>query len=131
MENLKIKLKNFFRRLYVNSYGFDDLNKALIMVSLVCSILNLFLKSAFLYVFGNALFIYFFFRFFSKKKFKRSEENRRYRRARKYLKLVWDNRKTHRILVCKNCGQFIRVPKGKGKIEVTCPQCSNKIDFRS
>ena len=131
MNNFKNKVTNFFKRLYINSYGLDEFGKLLFIVGLACDIINLFVRSYVLYSISLILLFYFLFRFFSRKKYKRAEENRRYRRAVKYLNLVWTNRKTHRILVCKGCGQFIRVPKGQGKIEVTCPHCGKKIDFRS
>jgi hypothetical protein len=30
---------------------------------------------------------------------------------------------THRIFVCPSCGQRCRVPKGKGRIRITCKRC--------
>lgn len=131
MNNIKNRLKDFFRRVYVNSYGFDDLGKALIITYFVLFFINLLFRSRIFYFLAEIDLLYFVIRFFSKKKFKRSEENRKYRRLVKYAKLIKDNYKTHHILVCKNCGQFIRIPKGKGNIEVTCPHCASKFDFKS
>ena len=37
------------------------------------------------------------------------------------------NRKTHLYFKCNNCKANLRVPKGKGKIEVTCPKCKFKM----
>lgn len=34
-------------------------------------------------------------------------------------------RKTHRFFKCPECGVTVRVPKGKGKIKITCPKCKN------
>ena len=39
--------------------------------------------------------------------------------------------KDHKYFVCKNCHKMVRVPKGKGKIEVTCPRCGHHFDARS
>ena len=41
-------------------------------------------------------------------------------------KLKCEQRKEYKIFQCKSCGRKIRVPRGKGKIEVTCPVCGNK-----
>lgn len=125
-KNLGNNIKRIFMNLYRRSYGMDDLNKTLIIAYFASSILNLIVKSTFIYLLGTIVFILFIFRYFSSNKVKRAEENRAYRKLFKYLKLKWDNRKTHRIYMCKNCKQIVRVPKGQGKIEVTCPSCGNK-----
>lgn len=41
-------------------------------------------------------------------------------------KLKYEQRREYKIFQCKSCGRKIRVPRGKGKIEVTCPICGNK-----
>ena len=37
----------------------------------------------------------------------------------------------HRIFRCPNCDKRVRVPRGRGKIEITCPHCGNKFIKRS
>lgn len=39
--------------------------------------------------------------------------------------------KDHRIFRCPNCDQRVRVPRGRGKIEITCPRCSHRFVKRS
>ena len=39
--------------------------------------------------------------------------------------------KEHRIFRCPSCDQRVRVPRGRGKIEITCPRCGNKFVKRS
>ncbi|MCD7920838.1 MAG: hypothetical protein LUG27_00020 [Clostridiales bacterium] len=34
-----------------------------------------------------------------------------------------EQRKYYRFFVCPHCSQKVRVPKGKGRIEITCPKC--------
>ena len=131
IENLGRNIKRFFRNIFVRSYGMDDLNKALIVATLVSSILNLIVNSKILYLLSNIFFIVFIIRYFSSNKNKRRQENNLYRKYAKYLKLKWQYRKTHRIFMCKNCKQIIRVPKGNGKIEVTCPTCGNVENHKS
>lgn len=130
-ENLGRNIKRFFRKLYVNSYGMDNLNKFLIIGSLVIAILNGIFKSTILTVLNDIFLLAFVFRFFSPNKVKRVEENKLFLKYKNYLKLKWQYRKTHHIFLCKKCKQTIRIPKGHGKVEVTCPNCGTKIDKRS
>ena len=39
--------------------------------------------------------------------------------------------KEHRIFRCPKCDKRVRVPRGRGKIEITCPHCGNKFIKRS
>ena len=52
-------------------------------------------------------------------------------RAKRTAKKMWEGRKTTAYLKCPNCGQMLSVPKGKGKIHVTCPKCHAKMETRS
>ncbi len=74
------------------------------------------------------------FRTFSKNITKRSMENYkfamlmspvyvRYRSIRRRINDI----KTHKHFRCFNCETNLRVPKGKGKILVTCPKCKAKF----
>ena len=46
-------------------------------------------------------------------------------------KSVISDSKTHKIYRCPHCRQKIRVPRGKGKIEITCPSCRSKFIKRT
>lgn len=39
--------------------------------------------------------------------------------------------KEHRIFRCPKCNQRVRVPRGRGMIEITCPRCGNTFRKRS
>ena len=39
--------------------------------------------------------------------------------------------KEHKYFRCKNCGATLRVPRGKGKLQVTCPKCRTITQTRS
>ncbi|MDO5439919.1 MAG: hypothetical protein Q4F12_00105 [Erysipelotrichaceae bacterium] len=129
--NLGNNVKRFFINLYRRSYGMDDINKGLIILYFAISIINIFLKNNIVYYASSIFFIIFIIRYFSSNKVARVEENRAYRKVIKYLKLKWQYRKTHRIYICKNCKQLIRLPKGQGKIESTCPTCGRKEIHRT
>ena len=75
--------------------------------------------------------VYSIFRFCSKDVIRRREENRKFLQEIEFLKLRISVRKTHKIYRCKGCGRKIRVPRGKGKIEITCPLCGKKFIRRT
>ena len=39
--------------------------------------------------------------------------------------------KEHRYFTCPSCGAVCRVPRGKGRIVITCPRCGNEIHGKS
>ena len=53
---------------------------------------------------------------------------RRYRENRRFLLLIDRFRdRQHRYFDCPSCRQSVRVPRGKGKIAITCPKCREKF----
>ncbi len=54
-----------------------------------------------------------------------------FERTKRTAQKMWRERKTTRFLKCPNCGQMLSVPKGKGKIRVTCPTCHAKMETKS
>lgn len=123
MEQIKNKMNNWFN----GRYGMDDFGKVIIWASVILYILGSIFKNTFFWVLSLFGVVVFFYRFFSKETYARSEENCKFMRYIKLWKLKYEYRKTARIYMCPNCGKMIRVPKGKGKIQVTCPNCSHTI----
>lgn len=39
--------------------------------------------------------------------------------------------KTHKHFKCPKCRQEVRVPKGKGKVLITCPKCGEKFQKKT
>lgn len=134
------------------TYGFDLLSLVLILLS---SILNIFDYTRLI---GNIIFIYAVYRAFSKKIYKRKNEyNIFFTYTNKLLKkfgksipynmpiydlnnfyILYEKLKNKyiqfrkfKITKCPNCSQKLRLPRGKGKIVVTCKKCSTKFDFRT
>lgn len=46
-------------------------------------------------------------------------------------KKIWEEARQYRRLSCPQCTQKLRVPRGKGKIRVTCSKCGNKFIVKS
>lgn len=126
MGNFFAKLKTKFNRFMQGRYGSDKLNTAILLVGLAASLLQLFmpifgLKMAFLLISYCFLF-WALFRSLSRNVYKRYEENRKYLRFMDKMK-----DKEHRYFDCPRCRQSVRVPRGKGKISITCPKCKEKF----
>lgn len=135
---MKEKLMRFMQ----GRYGVDTFSKFLLVLGLVVVLLSsLFSGKTFgtvCYILGWILIIYCYFRMFSKQVTKRYAENQTFL-AKTYKircffqkqKNLWKQRKAYHIYKCPSCGQKIRIPKGKGKIEVRCPKCSTTFIKKS
>lgn len=53
------------------------------------------------------------------------------KRQARTAKKMWKERKTKAFLKCPNCGTMLSVPRGKGKIIVTCPKCHARMETKS
>jgi DNA-directed RNA polymerase subunit RPC12/RpoP len=109
----------------------DELGKVLLAVSIMMYICGGLTRNTVLQMLSVAGCVVFLYRFFSSQTFDRSEENCRFLRYIKLWRLKFEQRKTARIYMCPQCGKMIRVPKGRGKIQISCPKCRNKIIRRT
>lgn len=118
-------------------YGNDPLNRFLMIVSLIIMILAIIWKPQ-IYVIAIAVLGWGYYRMFSRKVYTRAVENQRYLEVRDSVlaklnkkKNFLIQRKNYHIYKCPGCGQKVRVPRGKGKIQVHCPKCGEDFIKRS
>jgi predicted RNA-binding Zn-ribbon protein involved in translation (DUF1610 family) len=137
MERLGITLREKFYRFMQGRYGSDQFNRFLMILALVCFVVSLFGAGIF-YVIGIGILVYAYFRMLSKNVYKRREENNVYMRYEYRVRqrfASWkrdmSQRRTHHIYKCPSCRQKIRIPRGKGKIEIRCPKCGRTFIKRS
>lgn len=126
----------WFRNFMYGRYGVDQFGNFLFGFYIFLAILSFFFPPVMFICY--AAIIYSLFRMFSKNHYKRSAENQLFLEKtagiRKYFnrqKNKWKYRKTHKYLKCPHCHQYLRVPKGKGNITVTCPSCHQQFDQRT
>ena len=130
---MRLKMQNFMR----GRYGMDLLNNYLLYTILGLDVINLFIHNSVLSLITTILLIVFFFRTFSRNYVKRSIENTKFTNAskgiRRRFKALYSGIKdrNHHYYVCPGCKQIVRVPKGRGKIVVTCPKCGREFTKRS
>ncbi len=125
-------MKEKLIRLMYGRYGMDSLGRFTIIAGLIVMILAGWNNSMILSLLSWACIIYSYFRMFSRNIYKRSSENQWYlnktykvRTAFYKQKNLMIQRRTHHIYKCPACRQKIRIPKGKGRIEIRCPKCSS------
>ena len=129
------KIGAAFRRMMYGRYGSDELNLLLLILAVLISLCNAVLSSIFtqsevfvrwispsLSLLMLGLLGVNLYRCFSRNIDKRQKENRR---LRNFLTRLKD--RSHRYYRCPGCRQRVRVPKGRGKINIRCPKCGNKF----
>lgn len=129
---------NFLRKFMYGRYGVDQFSMFLMVLSIVLSIVFRLVGINYLYFINSLILVYVLYRTFSKDTNKRYRENYKFITAVKpvtslYRKLVrrFNDRKEYKYFTCVQCKQELRLPKGKGKIQVTCPKCKSKYTKRT
>lgn len=133
-------------------YGSDQLNRFLLWLMVGMVVINLFLGSSVFYLLSVIVLVVSYYRMFSRNLYKRSAENDKYlelkRRVQSFFSNTFDRNgchakfntngsniidesKLYRIFKCPSCGQKLRVPKGKGKICISCKRCGNSFIKRT
>ena len=122
------------QRFMYGRYGFDKLSAAMVVLSLIVFVVSLFVFPQILYLIYLALLILAYARCFSRNIYARRRELEKYMKIREKIapkvslcRKMWKERKTYKYFRCKNCGAYWRVPKGRGKIEITCRNCKHKM----
>lgn len=132
---MKEKLIRFMQ----GRYGLDRLSQVMMIVGLVVVIIAAFVRrpvivSNLIYLVGIVIVILGYIRVFSKNYQKRYNENQKFMQLTGGIwrlfgkeKYMMEQRRDYRIFTCPGCKQKIRIPKGKGKIEISCPKCHTKF----
>ena len=141
-------MKERLRKFMEGRYGADELNRFLTVCGWVLLLIGFVLSgidSKVALIVGSVLvtlswaaLIYSLFRTFSKRTQERASENYKYFVCKNKVlgwfrrrKARWQDRKTHRYFRCPQCRATVRVPKGKGKIRITCPKCRHQFVKKS
>ena len=114
------------RRFMEGRYGNDRLNMFILGAGLVLVLVYTFIPNAYvqliLWALSYMLMFWAIFRMLSRNVYKRYQENRKFLQ---FFDRIKDRQ--HRYYDCPKCHQTVRVPRGKGKIAITCPKCKEKF----
>ena len=137
-------------RFFQGRYGVDKFNRTLLIFAVVFSLLSAFfikVPAVYYALRGTsfAMFGFTLFRMLSRNFAARNQELTSYLKAEYKVRAWWNSlrykvknaknlraeRKMYKYLSCPQCSQKLRVPRGKGKIRVTCNKCGNKFEAKS
>lgn len=131
-------MMNRLRLFMAGRYGLDRLGIGLIFISMMINTLARFSGIIALRVIAAAALIYALVRILSRRPVKRREQNYRFTR-------LWDITKTgvsemlerrrqsdaYKFFVCPGCENRLRVPRGKGRVQITCPRCGQRFSKKT
>ncbi|MGM9641350.1 MAG: hypothetical protein ACI3V3_08285 [Faecousia sp.] len=116
------RLKSWLSKVFAGCYGVDQLSLTILYLDVALCIVGLFARSGWITLLSYVPMFFVLFRMLSKNRYKRYQENRRFLQLKDRLK-----DRSNRYYRCPKCRQMVRVPKGKGKISITCPRCKEKF----
>ena len=128
-------MKEKFIRFMAGRYGNDALNIFLLITYVLLSFISR--RNSIVSYIGSAIFIFALYRSMSRNIYKRRQENEVFLNLTKPMKPYINATKRNfqdkqrKYFVCPTCKQVIRVPRHKGKIEITCPSCRNHFERKS
>lgn len=121
--------------------GTDEFARFLLIVTLVFIVLSWLFQGVLQSLFSMLTIVslaYCYYRILSRDIYKRQKENAWYLQKKsavqKWFRSVkdrWTQRKDYKFFRCPSCHTLLRVPKGKGKILLTCRKCGNRFERKS
>ena len=121
------KIGDWFRNFMIGRYGSDKLNQALLIAGVVLMLIGALLGGRFAWASWCSLLSYLplfwcIFRMYSRNIEARRRENAAFCGFFQHLR-----DQEHRYFRCPRCRQMVRVPRGRGKINIRCPKCGERF----
>ena len=137
MDFIRKLLFRFARFMSVRN-GPDQLGIALLLASLVLHFVMALTGFYWLVYISYGLYGVFLFRFFSKNKYKRQEENRRFvfffqnasLKTKQFFRRL-KGMKQYKYFKCPQCKTLLRLTRGTGEKEIHCPRCSHDFHMKA
>lgn len=131
-------MRNWLQRFMYGRYGVDQLSIAILVFYILMIVVGMFVQIPYISFLYILLLILCYFRIFSRNIYKRRAENDKFLKFYNPFRFFFRNkkeefkyRKDYKYFKCPDCGQRLRVPKGKGEVTVTCAKCKKKFDRRT
>ena len=131
-------MREKLRRFMIGRYGTDGLNQFLSIASLVLLLIAIVSRISLFTWLSAAPLLFCCYRTFSRNISKRTEENYKFYTLKdrvdnkfRSLKEQWANRKVYHYYRCPQCRQKLRVPRGRGRIQISCSRCGTQFIKKS
>ncbi|MCR4616961.1 MAG: zf-TFIIB domain-containing protein [Lachnospiraceae bacterium] len=131
------KFRNWLQRVMYGRYGQDSFGMFLMVLALILFTVSLF-TIPYVYIAAFAIIGYEYFRMFSKNRAARYKENMWFIRNTAWarnlgakIKYTFTEGRKYKVFKCPKCGQKLRVPRGRGKIEIRCRKCGEQFIRKS
>ena len=133
-----MRFRQWLTRVMAGRNGADRLGRFLSVSTVVLLFLSLLIQgtglSSVLWLLGLVCFFWGLFRSFSRNLPKRQAENQAYiRLTQKPREAIggalsrFRQRKDYRFYRCPSCRTWLRVPRDKGRVQITCRQCGERF----
>ena len=118
--------------------GIDQLALVSLVVSLVLQLIGSLTGTGLLLIISLALYGWTLFRVFSRKSYKREEENKKFTawwyniktKVQQFIKRLKLS-KDYKYFKCPQCGVLLRLKRGEGEKDICCPKCQNRFKQKS
>lgn len=131
-------MKQKIQRFMMGRYGTDQFGQLLMGISVVLLLISLFTRLDIFYILALGCMGYEYYRMMSRQIDRRYQENHKFMNWRYRLTVKWNKkkelfkqRKIYHFYKCPSCHQKVRVPRGKGRICITCPKCRTEFIKKS
>ncbi|MDE1547672.1 hypothetical protein [Jeotgalibaca caeni] len=139
------KFIQWFQNIMQKANRVDDFSQFLVKAGALVGVVGMLFNSDLILWIGFGLILWMYIRTFSKDKQKFAYQNQKFLQYKRHIlnkfhaqdqkvqkrRTAYEQRKAHRFYKCPNCKQKVRVPKGHGKISITCPTCKTKFVKKS
>jgi len=119
-----------FRRFFIGRNGPDQLSLAIMLLAAIIS----FIPWQYMWIITTVMLAVVVWRMLSRNIEQRRKENFAFMNVVNKIKTWYykakaksAQRKVYKVFKCPQCGQKLRVPRGKGKVSIKCSKCGNRM----
>ena len=131
-------IRSWFSAFMTGRYGPDHLGVVMVICAVILRVASAFKYLGFLSILAYFMILIAIFRMLSRNIQRRRAENDRFitifwpirRRAQLFVQRL-KNRRSYKFFRCPACGNILRVPRGKGRVKITCPKCGERFERKT